>query len=328
MKSAVLKFVLACSVTLSTAMSLSSVALAQTYPTKPLRLIVGYLPGGVVDSVARLLQNSLSQGLGEPVIIDNVAGASGAIGTSEVARARPDGYTLLMTFDNHAVAPLLTHNAPYDAFKDFSPISLLVRAPMLAVASNAFAPNDMQELAAYARANPGRVTYGAAGMGTSSHLTGELFDHSVGVSMMPVFYKGGSQVQVDLMSGRLNLFWAPTSSLGTLMNSHKVKILGQASAARSSSFPNVKTIAEQGLPAVDAFSWIGISAPANTPQPIIDRLHAELVRAGHDPAIVHALQSQGYELVFSTPEYFATFMRAEYEKWKHVIDEAHITAIN
>ncbi len=297
---------------------------AQSYPTKPIRLIVPFPPGAGMDFVARLLQPEFSEALGKPVLVDNKAGAGGTIGTAEAARSTPDGYTLLLVFASHAVEPIVHKGLPYDIWRDLTPVSLIVTAPMVAAVSVALPANGIQELIAYARANPGQVNYGSSGVGNSEHLTGALFALRTGTSMVHVPYKGGAHAMTDLIAGRLHIFWASPSTSKTLLQSGRVKLLGQAVATRNSSLPDLKTVSEQGVQGFEASLWIGMVAPARTPREIIGRVHAALVKAANTPRVATIFRDRGYDLVMNTPEEFETFRRAENTKWATLIEKANI----
>lgn len=298
---------------------------AQGFPTKPIHLVVPYPAGGTVDGVARNLQPELAKAFGQPVIIENKAGAGGRIGTAEVARAAPDGYTVVMVYDNYPIDPIVYKDLPYDPWKDLLPISLVARAPLIAVASNVLPANDIKELVAYAKANPGKVDFGSTGVGSSAHLAGELFTQATGTQMLHVPYKGGAPAQADLLGGNLQLFWGTTAFANTLLPSGKVKVLGQAGSKRSPAFPNLKTLAEQGFSSVEVYGWMGLMAPAGTPPEIMARWHAELAKAARAPAVAQKLNDQGFEVTVSTPDEFRSFLSAEHGKWAKLIRTASIS---
>jgi tripartite-type tricarboxylate transporter receptor subunit TctC len=307
------------------AISASALCGAQGFPSKPVRLIVPYPAGGTVDGVARNLQNEISKSFGQPVIIDNKSGAGGRIGTAEGARAAPDGYTVVMIYDNYPIDPIVYKDLPYDPWKDLLPISLVARAPLIAVASTVLPPNDIKELVAYAKANPDKVDFGSTGVGSSAHLAGELFAQTTGTSMVHVPYKGGAPAQTDMLGGSLQLFWGTTAFAATLMPTGKVKLLGQAGAKRSPLFPNLKTVAEQGFTSMEVYGWMGLMAPAGTPPEIIARWHAALMKAAREPAVAAKLNDQGFEMVVNTPEEFHAFLLEEHAKWDKLIKSANIS---
>ena len=228
------------------ALAASCVCAAQGYPAKPIKLIVPFPAGGTGDSVIREFQGELQRLLGQTLIIDNKSGAGGRLGATEVAKSPPDGYTILMVYDTFAVDPIVYKDLPYDQWKDFLPISLMVRAPLVLVASNDFPPNDIPALIDYAKKNPGKVDFGSTGVGSSNHLAGELFAQSTNTKMNHIPYKGGSIAQVDIMGGRLSMMWATLSFANRVTPSGKAKVIGSASGKRLAAAPNVKTVAEQG----------------------------------------------------------------------------------
>jgi tripartite-type tricarboxylate transporter receptor subunit TctC len=306
-------------------LALSLSAAAQGYPSKPIHLIVPYPAGGTVDGVARNLQVELAKAFGQPIIVENKVGAGGRIGTAETARAAPDGYTVVMIYDNYPIDPIVYKDLPYDPWKDLTAVSLVARAPLIAVASKALPPNDIKELVAYAKANPGKVDFGSTGVGSSAHLAGELFSQATGIQMLHVPYKGGAPAQTDLLGGNLQLFWGTTAFANTLYPSGKVKLLGQAGKERSPAFPNVKTLGEQGFGAIEVYGWMGLMVPAGTPPEIIARWQAELAKVKRIPAVSAKLNEQGFDVVMSTPDEFKAFLAAEHTKWAQLIKTANIS---
>jgi tripartite-type tricarboxylate transporter receptor subunit TctC len=315
----------ACRILAALCAAASLACLAQDYPTKPIRLIVPYPAGGTVDGVARNLQVDLAKAFGQPIIVENLVGAGGRIGTAQAARAAPDGYTVVMIYDNYPIDPIVYKDLPYDPWKDLVPVSLVARAPLIAVASTALPPNDIKELVAYAKANPGKVDFGSTGVGSSAHLAGELFSQAAGVSMVHVPYKGGAPAQTDLLGGNLQLFWGTTAFAATLMPTGKVKLLGQAGQTRSPAFPNLKTVSEQGFGSIEVYGWMGLMVPSGTPPEIIKRWQAELAKVARIPAVASKLNDQGFELVMNTPEEFRTYLTSENGKWARLIKSAHIS---
>ena len=298
---------------------------AQSYPSKPIHLIVPYPAGGTLDVVARTLQNELVKAFGQPIIVQNIGGAGERIGIAQAARAAPDGYTVLMISDSYAVDPIIYKDLPYDPWKDLVPVSLVVRAPLVAMASNALPANDIKELVAYAKANPGKVDFGSIGIGQASHLTGELFAQAAGVSMLHVPYKGGAGAQADLLGGNLQLYWGSTPYAKTVASSGKVKLLGQAGKKRSPALPNVKTLAEQGFESIEVYAWFGLMAPARTPPDIVPRWQSELAKVARVPAVATRLNELGFEVVMNSPEEFKTLLLAEHNKWAQLIKTAKIS---
>lgn len=306
-------------------LALSFTAASQGYPAKPIRLIVPYPAGGTVDGVARNLQAELAKAFGQPIVIENKVGAGGRIGTAEAARAEPDGYTVVMIYDNYPIDPIVYKDLPYDPWKDLLPISLVARAPLVAVASNVLPANDIKELVAYAKANPGKVDFGSTGVGSSAHLAGELFAQATSTSMLHVPYKGGAPAQTDLLGGNLQLFWGTTAFAKTLAPSGKVKLLGQAGKTRSPSIPDVRTLGEQGFGSIEVYGWMGLMAPKGTPPEIVARWQAELAKAAKVPSVAAKLNDQGFEVVMSSADEFRSFLATEHTKWAQLITTARIS---
>jgi len=311
--------------TVLVAFAFTASAQSSAYPNKPIRMVVPWPAGGVVDTVARVLMPKVSETLGQSIVVENREGASGIIGTNDVVKSRPDGYTLVMVFDNLAVAPSVYKDLPFDPFTDLAPISLLVRAPLVLVATTSFGPNTLPELVEYAKKHPGQASYGSTGPGSSSHLTAELFAQAAGISLLHVPYKGGAPAQNDLMGGHLDLFWGSTAWTKSMVQSGKVKALGQAGIKRSAIYPDLATVAEQGIANFEAYLWMGVAAPKGTPDNVITRWQDALVTALKDPSIKDRFSGLGFEVMASSPPEFAGFMRSEHNKWTRVIKDANIT---
>jgi tripartite-type tricarboxylate transporter receptor subunit TctC len=316
------RFLLAVCLTLL--LPLSSHAETQSYPTKVIRVVVPFPAGGLVDGIARLLLPEVAKSVGQSIIIENRGGAGGSIGTAVVAQAEPDGYTLLMALDTHATNPLVYKKLPFDTLKDLAPISLIARAPMVALANQKFPPNTVRELIKYAKEHPGAVNFGSVGAGSASHLTGELFAQTAQVSMVHVPYKGGAPAQTDLMSGVIQLMWGTAPYAQSLVKAGKLKALGQAGATRSVAFANVPTLTEEGLPKLEVYGWIGLLAPSGTPPSIIAYWNEKLSEAVRNPALAKRLNEQGFEVVAGTPAAFDSFIRDEHNKWAKLISERNI----
>jgi tripartite-type tricarboxylate transporter receptor subunit TctC len=295
-----------------------------TYPSKTVRVIVPFPAGGLVDSMARVLMPEISRSIGQAIVVDNRGGASGSIGAAAAAQAPADGYTLLLVLDSHAINPLVYKTLPYDTDKDFAPISLIARAPMVAVANENFPPNNITELVKYAKQHPNAVNFASVGAGSASHLTAELFDMTANVSMTHVPYKGGAPAQTDLMAGQVQVMWGTAPYAQSLVKAGKLKALGQASATRSPAFPALPTVAEQGLPNFEAYGWIGLLAPAGTPSAVVTFWNQQLAKAVKNPEIAKRLADQGFEVVVSSPEKFGAFIQSEQKTWAKVIKEKNI----
>jgi tripartite-type tricarboxylate transporter receptor subunit TctC len=304
---------------LALALSLFSAAVsAQGYPSKPIRAIVPWPAGGTVDGVARVIGPKLAEALGQPVVVENRAGAGGSIGEAEAARAAADGHTVLLVFDTHAVNHLLYKNPGYDPFKSFEHVSLLVTSPQALVAANNFAPASVAELAAYAKANPGKVTYATVGAGSSNHLNALLLSERAGLDMVHVPYKGGAPMMIDLVGGQVNVMFVSAPQAIPQAKAGRIKALAIGSAQRIAQLPDTPTLAET-LPGFTAQSWVGMLVPAGTPKAVVARLHAAAVKALADAAARGKLESQGFDVVGSSPEDFLAFARAESDKWAKVI---------
>jgi tripartite-type tricarboxylate transporter receptor subunit TctC len=299
----------------------SSAALGQT--GKPVRAIVPWPAGGTVDGVARVLAPKLSEGLGRPFVIENRAGAGGSIGEAEAAKSPADGGTVLFVFDTHAVNHLLYKDLGHDPFKSFEHVSLLVTSPQALVAANNFAPSSVAELIAYAKANPGRVTYATVGAGSSNHLNALLLSGRTGIQMTHVPYKGGAPMMIDLVGGQVNVMFVSAPQAIPQVKAGRIKALAIGSASRIAQLPDTPTVAET-LPGFTAQSWVGMLVPAGTPKKTVARYNAEAKKALADPEVRGKLSAQGFEVVGSSPEEFLAFARAESEKWAKVIRDYNI----
>ena len=293
-------------------------AFAQGYPGKPIRLIVPWPAGGTVDGVARVIGPKLADGLGRPVLVENKGGASGSIGEAEAAKAPADGHTVLLVFDTHAVNHLLYRNLAYDPFKSFEHVSLLVTSPQALVAANNFAPSTVAELIAYAKANPGKVTYATVGAGSSNHLNALLFAGRTGVDMVHVPYKGGAPMMTDMIGGQVNVMFVSAPQAIPQVKGGRIKALAIGSARRIPQLPGTPALAET-LPGFAAQSWVGMLVPAGTPKEIVARLSSEARKALADSEVRGKLSAQGFNVVGSTPAEFLAFARGESEKWAKVI---------
>jgi len=299
-------------------------ALAQAYPTKSVRIIVGFPPGGTTDLVARIFQPKFQEYLGQQVVIENRSGAGGSVGAAEAAKSSPDGYTLLMVFDTHATNHHLFKAAP-DPFKAFEHISLMVTSPSVLVAVTSFAPNNLREIIAYAKANPERVTYATPGSGSSNHFAGLLLERYGGIKMTQVAYSGGGPMIQALLSQQINISFFSMPPMLPHIKSGKVKPIAVGSRQRVPQLPDVPTLAET-YPGFEQMSWFGILAPAGTPRDVIARVHRDTVRALQAPEVGGKLTEQGFDLVASTPEEFLRHAQAESEKLGKLIRESNLVA--
>jgi len=298
---------------------------AETFPNRPLRLVVPTGAGGVTDILARILAERMRGGLGHQVIVDNRTGAGGIVGTDIVAKATPDGYTLLMVFPSHAVNPSLNAKLPYDTINDFAPITLVSRVVQVLLVGNNLPVQSVKELIAYAKARPKQVNFGTVGRGSFGHLSAELFAAQAGLEMVHVSYKGSPQIMQALLSGEVQVYFnVPISSLAQI-RAGKVRALGVSTPERLAILPEVPTIAEAALPGYEAIAWNGILAPAKTPKPVIDRIHREVIAALRATDIQEKLISQAIEPVGNTPEEFARIIRTDVAKWAEVLKRAGVT---
>lgn len=297
---------------------------ASAFPSHQVRMIVPYPPGGSVDPVARLVSQKLTELWGQPVVVDNRPGASTIIGTDAVAKAPPDGYTLLLTASTHVSNALLFNNLPYDSFKDFAPVSTLYKAEFVMVETPSVPANTLQEFIALAKANPGRYSYASAGAGNANHMAAELFSRMTGVQMLHVPYKGGGPLLNDMLSGQVQLYFAVPVSVIQLIQTGKLKALATTSEVRLPLMPNVPTFAEAGLPGFGMRSWIGVLAPAHTPAPIVARISADIAKvlAMHD--VKERMESQGQIPFAMTPDAMAAMMKDDTKVFGDIIKAANI----
>jgi tripartite-type tricarboxylate transporter receptor subunit TctC len=308
---------------LALGMFLPMAAAPAQFPSKPIRVIVPWPAGGTVDGVARVIGPSLSSALGRPIVVENKAGAGGSIGQAEAAKAFPDGHTVLLVFDTHAVNHLLYGNLGYDPFRSFEHVSLLVTSPQVLVGATNFSPNSVQELVTLAKANPGKVTYATVGAGSSNHLNALLLSNRTGIEMTHVPYKGGAPMMIDLVGGQVNVMFVSAPQAIPQVKAGRINALAIGSSRRIPQLPDTPTVAET-LPGFAAQSWVGMLVPAGTPKEIVARLNGEAKKALADPEVRGKLGAQGFDVVGSTPEEFLAFARAESEKWAKVIRDYQI----
>lgn len=306
------------------ALACAGLAQAQTYPSKPIRIIVPFPTGGGVDLAARIIGQKLNEALGRPVIVDNRTGAAGHIGTEIAARSVPDGYTLVMgSLGPLAIDPSLYPGLPYDPVKDFSPIALVASTIYALVVHPDVPAKSVEELIALAKANPGKLNYASSGTGTPPHLFMEHFMTSAG-KMSHIPYKGAGPALTDLLGGQVQVFFADVIAIRPYLESSRLRALAVTSARRARTTPNLPTMAEAGLHGFVATSWTGVLAPAGTPQAIVTRLNAEIARVLPLPEIAASLGGDGSEFGKNTPDDFAAFMRSERARWRKVIDAAGV----
>jgi len=301
-------------------------ALAQaSYPEQPIKIIVGFPPGVAPDITSRLLGDKFTEAWGKPIVVENVTGASGNIAVERVAKAPPDGYTLLMGGNASLVInPSLIAKLPYDPVKDFAYITQVFIVPNILVVRNDVPATNIQELIALAKAQPGYFVAGHAGIGTSQHLGGELFKVMAGVQIQQVPYRGSTGVLPDLLAGHLNMFFGNITNVLPLIREGKLRAFGITSRQRSPRIPELPTMEELGFPGFDATAWFGLMAPAGTPQAVIDKLHGETVRVLALPDVKAKLEGLGVQLVGNTPAEFAALIKTETPHWAKVIKDAGI----
>jgi tripartite-type tricarboxylate transporter receptor subunit TctC len=297
-----------------------SPALAQQYPSRPVRFVVPFAPGGSTDTLARTIGLKLADALGQQIVVDNRPGANGDIGMMIVAKAPPDGYTILLGYiANLAIAPSLYAKMPYDPVKDYAPVTQIATSPNVLTAHPSVQAKSLKELIGLAKAKPGAVNFASTGVASVGHLTGELLNNLAGMKMTHVPYKGGGQAIIDLLGGHVQVMFSGFSAAMPHIKSGKVRALAVTGIKRSPALAEVSTIAEQGFPGVEATAWYGVLAPAGTPKPVVTRLHGETVRILKLPDVSQRLNGLGFEIVGSTPEQFGAYIRSEIKKWEKVV---------
>ncbi|MGZ5091388.1 MAG: tripartite tricarboxylate transporter substrate binding protein [Burkholderiales bacterium] len=295
------------------------------YPLRPIRLVVPFVAGGSTDIIARVVGQKLAEQWGRQVVVDNRGGANGVIGMEIVARAAPDGYTLVLGYiANLGTAQALNPKLPYDPVKDYAPISHIASAPSIGVIHPGVPAKNLQELVAIARAKPEAISFGSAAVGSMGHLSGELINRMAGVRMQHVPYKGGGQAIIDVVAGQIPLVIIGMTAATPHVRAGRLRAIFTTGAKRSFAFPEVPTVAEQGFPGFAADAWYGLLAPARTPRPIVDKLHAEVVRIVKLRDAKDRLANVGFEIVGSTPEEFSKLIRDEIPKWNKVVREGAI----
>lgn len=302
----------------------STSALAQDFPSRPIRMVVGFPPGGLADITARILSDKLGALWGQPVVVENRGGASGTIAADVVAKASGDGHTLLVILTNHVVTAAIQPKLSYDAMADFAPITLIGSSPLLVMAHPKVAASNMSDLIALAKAKPDTLTYSTPGDGSVHHLSQELFNNTTGIKLIHVPYKGGGPAMMDAVAGVVDLtVGSPAQSLAQVEGG-KLKPLGYTGAQRSPLFPQVPTIAEAGVPGYSAALWVGVLAPARTPRPLVNRIQADIRRVVNTPEVRERMTKMGVEVALNTPEEFDKFMRSELVKWGAVAKRAGV----
>ena len=307
------------------AMGISLGAHAQTYPVKPITLVVPFAPGGTVNLMGHLLANRMSESLGQPVIVENKPGGGGSIGANFVAKAPADGYTLLLaTMGQQSIQPLLTKSLPYDANRDFAPVALFSTVPNVLAVSADTPAKTVAELVAYAKQNPGKLNMASAGMGSVNHLTGELFMYRSGAKFEHVPYRGAGPATADLLSGQVQVLFANLPNVLPYIKPGKVRVLAVASEHRSDAIPDVPTLAEAGVKDAVVESWYGVMAPAGTPDDVVRKLQDTVMALAKDPSMIAHLAEQGAVPFAGTRQDLAKLSDEETVRWKQIIDGANV----
>ncbi len=303
-----------------------SVSWGQQYPSKPIKIVVGFAAGGAPDIIARIIGKKLSDSIGQPVIIENKAGASGNIAAQAVVASEPDGYTLLMATVSVAISPSYQPNLAFSPARDFTPVGMVASVPLILIAKPELGVNNLQELIALAKAKPGRLNYASVGPGSPQHLSGELFQYLGSVKMAHIPYKGGGPATQSVLAGETDLFFAGMPPAMPFVRSGKVKALAVTSAKRSSAAPEVPTVQQAGMQGFEADNWHALYAARGTPTPIVDKLNLELQRILSSPDVKEQLLNQGAEAWLSTPLETRNYLVAEIDKWSKVIKAAGLKA--
>ncbi|KWT94721.1 MULTISPECIES: tripartite tricarboxylate transporter substrate binding protein [unclassified Variovorax] len=322
MTSLAVRVLAACSLALAAA----GAALAQQpWPAKPVRVVVAFPPGGIVDTVARQLQPRLQAALGQPVIIDNRGGAGGTVGSAEVAKAAPDGHTLLMVFDSYATYPLVYPKLSFDIEKDLQPVTQIASNPLVLVVNPKVPASDFKSFVGLLKSKPGQLNYASVGPGSSNHLTAELFKVQTGTFVTHIPYRGGGPAQQDLLGGQVEMMFLSAVLAQPHVKAGKLRALAQTGAQRVPAYAGTPTVAESGYPDFQVNSWVGLLAPAGTPRPVVDRLQAEVRKIVTEPAFDQRLREQGLTGIANTPEQFASALRREQDKWTRLVRERNLS---
>ena len=301
-------------------------AAAQPYPARPVKLVVAFAPGTTSDIIGRMVAEKLTAATGQPFVVENRTGAGGTIGAEMVAKSPPDGYTLLLSTAALPVSAHVFPNLKYDTAKDFASVTVISHSPLLLAANLDFPPKSVRELIQYAKANPGKVSFGSAGVGTSHHLTGEKLKLEAGIDMVHVPYKGSGPAHVDLMGGQIQIMFDNIVALMPLVKSGRLRALAVSSAKRHPLLPEVPAIQEAGMPGFETVAWFGVVAPAGTPREVLGRLNAEVLKAIALPDVRQRLVDAGSEIIGNSPEAADRFLREDTEKWGKVVKAAKVTA--
>jgi len=304
---------------------LATAAHAQPYPSRAIRLVLPFSAGGLVDVPGRIIAQKLSQALGQPVVVENKPGAGSSIGADFVAKSKPDGYTLMITSTTHVISANLYKNLPYDSLRDFAPVMKIAEGPYVLVVHPSLAVNNVAELIALAKAQPGKIDYASSGNGSSQHLVGALFCAMAGVDLTHVPYKGSGQATQDLVGGQVKVGFVGTPIALPHLKARRLHALAVSTTKRSPEMPEVPALAEAGLPGYEATIWMGLFAPAGTPREILGKLYSEIGRVLSAPEAKASIGATGVEVTLSPAEEFAAFVRAEHDKWGKVVRDTGAT---
>jgi len=302
----------------------ASPVLAQDYPVRPIRIVVPFAAGGAVDSLARIVGNKLSEQLGQPVLVENKAGAGGNIAADTVAKAAPDGHTILLTTNGLAISPALYRSLPYDTEKDLLPVTILIASPMVLVATPKFAATSLKDVIAAAKAEPGKLSYGSTGIGNPLHLTMELLKTEAGIDIVNVPYRGDAPLSTALIAGDVQLAVVPIATARANIEANVLRAIAITSLKRSASVPNVPTVAEQGIAGFDMSSWQGFFVPAGTPRPIVERIASETRKALESPDVKARLAGFAAEAVGNSPDEFAKSFKEDLARYAKIVQAAKI----
>jgi len=303
----------------------SAAAHAQSYPARPVKLIVPYAAGGPTDTFARALADAWGKKLGQVLVVENRTGAGTLVGTDAVAKAQPDGYTILLTTVAHAVNPSIHDKMPYRTVEDFAPVGMAAKAPLVIVVNKNFPAQNLQEFIGYIKDHPGKVNYGSAGVGSAPHLGAELLNYMTGSKTEHVPYRGSAPADVDLAAGQIQFMTDTINSVMSFVKDKRMKLLAVTTAKRMSLFPDVPTLAETIMPGFEAGAWQGVMVPAGTPEPVVQRLNAEINKALQNPGLREKLAVQGAEPLGSSVQEYGAYLRKELARWASVVKATGIT---
>ena len=299
-------------------------AIGETYPSRPIHMVIAFPPGGTSDFVGRVVAAKLSEFLGQPIVVDNKPGASGLIGTQAVQQAAPDGYTILLAPSDFTLVPGLQSKPPYDPVRDFAAIGLLINYPHVLVAYPGLPANDAKELIALAKAKPGQLNFASGGNGASNHISGVAFTYAAGIDITHVPYKGNGPAITDLLADRVQLLFTSMGPVEGHLKSGKLKAIAVTGPKRLAALPDVQTVSENALPGYEFMTWYGLAAPAGTPRPIIDRLNADLRRTMASPDVRDKLVSIGGDLTVNSPDEFASMLKSEVGRWQKLARDTNL----